>query len=685
MLYVFWTKKYKITNILLVFVPLKNKTNLKKMKNLLNIMLAFFLITATGIAQDKKLKKEQEKANQEFIDYSFIDAQEDYLKLANEGFKSEALLKGLGDSFYFTADYVNAVKWYEELYNFEGFEKDNATDYLYRYAQSLKSSELYDKASLIMKEYKVATGEDLNSPENKRDYLKEIQENSGKFELKNVNFNSALSDFAPAFWKNSLVFSSNRTNGKKVENLHSWNDQPFLDLYVMILEGETYGTTPEIISGDINTQYHESTMVYSTKREIVYFTRNNFSKDDYETDKNGVNRLKLYIGKKNKKGNWKIKEVPFNSDQYSVAHPALSVDENILYFASDMPGGFGNSDLYQVEILEDGFGEIKNLGDKINTRGRDTFPFVSIENILYFSSDDRDGLGGLDIYYTGILENDQFSIVNNIAKPLNSSKDDFGLIVKLDNQGMRNGYFSSNREGGKGFDDIYNFYELPVVCKQIVAGVVRDKNTGAIITDATVILLDDDNKQIAEAISDRKGAFNLGELECEKWYTVRASKTNYSIAEERFRSSTELDLELALDLSLTPKVIGPSVSIGEDLSDLLNIKNINFDYDKSFIRSDAAYELEKVIKYMNRYPSVKIDVRSHTDARGSDSYNLELSKRRNASTIDYIINKGGLSRTRVTGRGYGETQLINGCANGVKCEDKEHEKNRRSEFIVVQK
>ncbi len=655
------------------------------MKYLLQITLACFFITTLSLAQDKEDLKEQKKANKEFTDFSFIDAQEDYLKLAENGFRSIDLLKGLGDSFYFTADYANAAKWYDELYNFPEFDKDSDAEYLYRYAQSLKSIELYDNASSVIKEYKVATGEDLNSPENKRDYLQEIKDNSGKFEIQNADFNSALSDFAPAFWKESLVFSTNRTNGKKVENVHSWNDQPFLDLYVLPLEVETSGAIPEKLLGGINTQYHESTMVYSATRDLVYFTRNNFKKNDYDTDKSGVNRLKLYQGKKDKKGKWDIKELPFNSNQYSVAHPTLSIDEQTLYFASDMPGGFGNSDLYKVAILEDGFGEIQNLGDKINTRGRDTFPFLSSENILYFSSDDRDGLGGLDIYYAGILDNNQFSIVNNIAKPLNSSKDDFGLIVQLNEEGERYGYFSSNRDGGKGFDDIYSFNELPVVCKQMVAGIVKDKNTGAIIPGATVILLDENNKQIAEDLSDANGAFDLGEIACEKWYTARASKTNYSIAEERFQSTAELDLALALDLGLTPKVVGPTISIGEDLSDLLDIENINFDYDKSFIRTDAAYELEKVIRYMNRYPSVKIDVRSHTDARGSDSYNLALSKRRNTSTIDYIINKGGISRSRVTGRGYGETQLINGCSNGVKCDDLIHEQNRRSEFIVVQK
>ncbi len=655
------------------------------MKNVLSLIIPLLLISSLSFAQTKKNKKDENKANQEFADYSFIDAQKEYLKLADSGFRSEDLLKGLGDSYYFTADYVNASVWYKELYNYETFNPEVSTIYLYRYAQSLKSDEQYDAADLIMKEYKIASGEDLNSEKNQRDYREEIRQNSGKYTIANVSFNSALSDFAPAFWNNELVFASNRTNGKKVEKVHSWNNQPFLDMYSVNQDTLNDQVTPQKIKGGINTEYHESTMVYSTLENVVYFTRNNYSKNDYKSDKSGTNRLKLYRAEKNKKDKWKIKEVPFNSNQYSVAHPALSVDEKTLYFASDMPGGFGNSDLYKVSILEDGFGEIVNLGEKINTEGRDTFPFVSADNKLYFSSDSRDGLGGLDVYVTSILEELEFSDVYNLGKPINGPKDDFGLILAPN---LENGYFSSNREGGKGFDDIYSFKQVPVIikeCVQTVSGVVKDKNTGIVLAGAKVILMDADNKILVEELSDTNGGFDLGNIQCEKWHTARASKEGYSIAEERFKSTAELDLALNVDMNLAQKIVGPTISIGEDLSELLNIENINFDYDKSFIRTDAAYELKKVIKYMNKYPTVKIDVRSHTDARGSDAYNLSLSQRRNTSTIDYIINTGGISRSRVTGNGYGETQLLNNCSNGVKCQDEEHEQNRRSEFIVVQK
>ena len=654
------------------------------------LKLCFLIVAILGATNHTiaQKKKEIKKGNQEFTDYSFIDAQEQYLEVVNSGYKTVDILKGLGDSYYFTAAYENAAQWYKELFTMEGFDRNSSsnTEYLYRYAQSLKSVEDYDTADAIMKEYKLAIGEDLDSEKNKRNYREEIKRNSGRYTINAVDFNSPLSDFGTAYWGDSIVFASNRLVNDKKAKLHEWNDQPFLDMYSITLSNNsTQGATPVKIEGDLNSIYHESTMVYSKREDAVYFTRNNFSKNDYKTDQKGTNRLKLYRGKINEKGKWEIEELSFNSNEYSVAHPALSIDEKTLYFVSDMPGGYGNSDLYKTTIGDNGFGWIENLGPEINTEGRDTFPFISKDNFLYFSSDVHEGLGGLDVFTVDLNQGTRNVKVHNVGKPVNSNRDDFSFIF---DSKTRKGYFSSNRDGGMGNDDIYSFLEvrpLNTACEQMITGTVKDKNTGNIIADATVILMDEDNKVIYETTSDNNGKFNLGTIKCETWYTARATKEGYSIAEERFKTTDEVDLILDLQLNLTPKGLGPNIAIGEDLSGLLKIENINFDYDKSFIRKDAAIELQKVIDYMNTYPTVKIDVRSHTDARGSDSYNLSLSKRRNKSTIRWIIEKGNIDASRVTGRGYGETQLLNECSNGVKCSDKLHEQNRRSEFIVVQK
>lgn len=411
------------------------------MKYTLHLITAVcFLIAMPSIfAQDKNL----EKANTNFENFAFIDARNAYLKVAEDGFLSEELLMRLGDSYYFTADYVNAAKWYGKLYDFSDQPK---ADYLYRYAQALKSSGQYKSSDKIMEQFNLTSGGDQRAElfVSERNYLQEIEAQSGRFKLKPVTFNSKLSDFAPAFYAGSLVFASNRLDGKtNASRIHEWNNQPFLDIYRLPSENSEDQVVDKFGS-KVNTKYHESTAVFTKNGQTMYFTRNNFTDKNYKEDSNGTNRLKLYRGKINEEGKWIIDEIPFNSDEYSVAHPALSKDEKTLYFASDMPGGKGMSDLYKVSLDGDGFGTPVSLGDEINTEFRETFPFVSSENKLYFASDGHPGLGGLDVFVTELDSNGTKGVFN-LGRPVNSPKDDFTFIVN-DNEGI--GYFASNRDGG---------------------------------------------------------------------------------------------------------------------------------------------------------------------------------------------------------------------------------------------
>lgn len=644
------------------------------------LIVLFFFGSVSLLAQEKQV----EKGNEDFEDYSYIDARETYLKVAEEGYKSADLFKKLGDSYYYNADYVNAAKWYQQLIL---LEPNLESEYLYKYAQSLKSTGDYSTSDNLMEKFYKAEGGDKRAAlfVKERNYLEEIEGNSGRFFLTNIGFNSELSDFAPSFYGNKLIFASNRTERSFSKRLHDWNEQPFLDLFLIdtVNVGKKKGV--KRMSASINTKYHESTAAISKDGNTMFFTRNNYTNNEYKSDAAGTNLLKLYRAtRENEDKKWNIVEVPFNSDEYSVAHPSLSEDEKTLYFASDMPGGKGLSDLYKVSLSEDGFGSPVNLGDKINTEGRETFPFVSSENILYFASDGHVGLGGLDVFLSEINEDGAMSETYNLGRPINSTKDDFSFIINI-TSGV--GYFASNREGGKGFDDIYGFKRTETIdlsCDQIVNGVVLDKNSKEPIGEATVILLDGENKTLAEVISASNGAFSFP-LECDKQYSARATKEGYSTAEKAFVSTSEneLELDLTLDMEKGKDLDVTPIEVGSDLTKVLNLNPIYFDFDRYNIRPDAAIELQKVIAVLKEYPNMKIDVRSHTDSRGRDSYNLSLSKKRNASTIEYIITAGGINRGRVTGDGYGETVLVNGCSNGVKCEDYEHEQNRRSEFIVV--
>ena len=386
--------------------------------------------------------------------------------------------------------------------------------------------------------------------------------------------------------------------------------------------------------------------------------------------------MKLYKSKL-EDGVWqKAEELPFNSEEYSVAHPALSADGKTLYFASDMPGTLGLSDIWKVAINhDDTFGEPVNLGNTINTEGRDTFPFVTQSGRLFFASDGHVGLGGLDIF---VANGDTNTVeVINVGKPVNSTVDDFSLIL---NEETGEGYFASNRANGVGNDDIYSITPVIPKCEQLITGVVTDNETKQVIAGTTVQLRNAENEVLAQTTTEAQGRYSFNDIACATGYAVRGEKETYKPAEASV-TTADASGETVKDLILTPELV---IREGDDLAIVLNLNPIYFDYDKSFIRPDAALELAKVISVMRQFPTLKIDVRSHTDSRGRDTYNKALSQRRNSSTIQYIIDQG-IASNRLTGRGYGESQLLNRCSNGVKCSDEEHQLNRRSEFIVVER
>jgi outer membrane protein OmpA-like peptidoglycan-associated protein len=362
-----------------------------------------------------------------------------------------------------------------------------------------------------------------------------------------------------------------------------------------------------------------------------------------------------------------------------VAHPVLSPDEKRLYFVSDMTGSVGESDIFMTEIIGDGtYGPIINLGKNINTIGRETFPFITKDGVLYFSSDGHQGLGGLDVFATKIAFNDYNQPVVNVGRPINGPLDDFSFIFDAEN---KKGYFSSNREGGMGEDDIYEFVEndpLVLDCIQEVSGTVRDRISNEVLAGATVMVIDEENKEISSTITDSKGNYIL-QLDCSKGNFVRASRDGYVPAEEYLNKSD--GKPRIIDFYLERDVV--TGGFGDDLAKLLQLSTIYFDLNKYNIRPDAEIEIQKVIVAMEKYPSLKIKVNSHTDSRGVDAYNLWLSQKRAESTVNYMISKG-ISSNRLQGEGFGESRLVNECSNGVPCSSEEHQLNRRSEFIIFE-
>lgn len=642
------------------------------MKKRITYFIVFIVSAMSAYSQKSSLVK----ADKDYDQFAYFDAIKTYERMFDKGYKSAELLEKLANSYYFKADLPNAAKWYGELYD---LKNDLSPEYYYRYAQSLKAIKEYDKADKMMAKFSQMNANDRRAKlaVEQKDYLAIIKKNSGRYSIENAGINTEYSDFGSSFFGDKIVFTSARMKEKVYEKKSPWTGEGYTKLYMVNKSTDGALSDVERVSGNVNSKYNESTAVFTKDGETVYFTRNNYL-DQKGKDKSIL--LKIYRATL-KKGIWDdITELPFNSNDYSVAHPALSPDEKYLYFASDMPGTLGQSDIFKVAINFDGsFGTPENLGEIINTEGRETFPFITSDNELYFASDGHPGLGGLDVFVYKVETDKWYKKVLNVGETLNSSKDDFGFLI---NTTTRLGYFTSNRDGGVGSDDIYKFKELKKIqypCEQFLAGKVTDKVSGVSLDGAKVTLFDSEYKMLKVVIASSDGKFDFGPVGCNEKYYIKTEKTDYN--------SIEVPVVIANESGTTfvPLMLDKSVKelkIGDDLAKVLDLKMILFDLNKSDIRPDAGLELSKVFDVMQQNPNIKVDIRSHTDSRQSSDYNRKLSDRRAKSTMEWLV-KNGIDRKRLTAKGYGESQLLNKCADGVKCTEAEHQANRRSEFIIV--
>ncbi|WP_299097594.1 OmpA family protein [uncultured Winogradskyella sp.] len=634
------------------------------------------MFALTSFAQNGKIKSVED----DYRDFAYVKTSEVLLEVANKGYKSAELFQKLANSYYFRNDMENAAKWYGELMTMNDVIDP---EYYFRYALALKGIEDYKESDKWMKKFNELKPDDMRGKAflSSVDYKSNIEEISrDDIEPHNLEINTELSDFGVTEYENGIVFSSSRGGGRK----YRWNEEPYLDLYSVEKTESGFGEVKEI-QGKVNTKYHESSAVFSPNGKYMFFTRNNFFRLKYKEDGTGINRLQLYRATLSEDGTWdEIHKVHFNSEDYSVAHPTLNVTGTRLYFASDMPGTYGQSDIFVVDVNDDGtLGEPENLGASINTEGQETFPFMDTSGNLFYSSTGFPGLGGLDVFKSEELDqkvdkgSNRNYPIQNVGKPVNSSADDFGYYENLVTKRV---YFSSNREGGKGSDDIYTF-EVPE-CEQLLVGTVQDKKTDELIPNATVILFDGEGKEIERKTVGEDAAFEF-KLECETEYLVRGEKETYLSDEKRFTTpKKKQDLQLQLLLEKDVQEISPC----DDLAKILDIPIIYFDFDKSNIRYDAEIELQKVLAVLNKYPTMNIDIRSHTDCRGPADYNEKLSDRRAKSTRQYLIDNG-IAAERLTAKGYGESQLVNDCGceptNESSCSEEEHQLNRRSEFIIT--
>ncbi len=635
------------------------------------LSIAVLFIAFSSYSQKAKVQK----GDKQYEQYAYIDAIKTYEAVAEKGYKSVDVFQKLGNAYYFNGELDKANKWYVELF---AMNESIDSEYYFRHSQTLKSVGDYEKANQMLEQFSQKNTSDLRAIQyaSEKDYLTVIKENSGRYSVETLNINSANSDYGTAFLGNNLVFASNRETTGLSPKIQKWTNQPFTKLFISKMDSEGNLGNPEEFSSSIDTKFNEATPVFTNDGKTMYFTRNNYNNGKKGKDGERVTLLKIYKASL-KDGKWQeVTELPFNSNDYSAAHPSLSPDEKTLYFASDMAGTFGQSDIFRVGINSDGtFGTPENLGNAINTEGKETFPFVSKDNELYFSSDGHLGLGGLDIFVSKI-EGKSFSEPQNIAEPVNGQMDDFAFMIDTKSS---IGFFSSNREGGQGYDDIYKFKREK--CEQLLAGIITDIHTGDILAGAKVSLYDKDMKFVTSTFADSEGKYAFDDVECGKTYSVRAEKKDYLTKETKVTlsdKSGKTDLSIALEKNIT------KIEEGIDIAKALGNIIIYFDLDKSFIRPDAAIELAKIVEVMKANPTIRVDVRSHTDSRQTHKYNEALSDRRAKATVAWMV-KEGIAKERLTGKGYGETQLINRCSDGVECSEADHQLNRRSEFIIIKK
>ncbi|TVZ08265.1 WD40 repeat protein [Cellulophaga sp. RHA_52] len=593
------------------------------------------------------------------------------------------ILQKAGDSHYYNTNMERAYHWYQILY--DTYKDDLTPDQIFKYSHALKGNGKYGKAKRFMRMYNrmkkdEPTGVELNTEDNARNeqVLDQILNKKPNYEVKNLAVNTENSDFSPMFYSNDkIVFASAKDSSFFNTRRYKWNNQPYLDLYVAKINQQSDDLKDAIkFSKKVNTKYHEASVTFSPDNKTMYFTRNNYGKK-LKRDKNGINNLKLYMSKKIN-GEWsEAVELPFNSDEYSTGHPALSPDGKQLYFVSDMPGSIGETDIFVVDVLEDGlFSTPKNLGPEINTEQKEMFPFLNNKK-LYFSSNGHIGLGGLDVYEVAYDE-EGFKDVVNVGQPINSNKDDFSYII---NEETQKGYFASNRKGGKGDDDIYSFKNLIVeeVNENAIAGVVTEIVTGDLMPNALVTLLDENNIKLKEIVTEEDGSFVFEDLDSNTKYKLQANKETFF--DEELNTATKENQVVNADIAM--RKLHDMIAIENGIKKLKTEK-IFFDFDKSYIRQDASVELDKLVDVMTEYPNMKIKIESHTDVRGNNAYNKYLSDKRAKSTRKYIISKGIDENRIISAIGYGEEQLINGCEDGVNCSREKHQENRRSEFIIVE-
>lgn len=620
------------------------------------------------------------RGNNSYATMRYDNAITNYNKYLSKKSSDDAKIR-LADSYRLNNDYKNAERWYSQVVDIKEIDPVN----MFYYAKILMNNAKYSEAKKWFNNYLKSRADDLLAITllEACNACEDFYEDTTLYSVELADIPNITTAFGQVKYGPGIVFSADKeTFTSKNEN--GWTGRSYLDLYFTIKDKEGNWMIPMALQGDINGMYNDGPATFDVEKGVVYFTRNNYmGKKKLIKSSKDENNLKIFKAEL-VNGKWSnLEELGFNNNEYSCGHPALSPDGKTLYFISDMPGGFGGLDIYKVDFIGDVniqqvedkrktgeqicstvWSAPQNLGKAINTPGNEMFPYFHPDGTLYFSSDGMNGLGGLDIF-SSVFNGERWQTPKNLKYPVNSSKDDFAYVLNEDN---KTGYLSSNRDDS---DKIYEIKKNDPTF--MLTGTIFAKGSNRIISNAIVELVNKETGVSEIVTTDENGKYSW-KLKPESVNKIHASKEGY------FKSGST-------EISTLGKVISETFRADFQLEEIIIekpivLENIYYDLAKWEIRPDAAAELDKFVTVLIDNPGISVELSSHTDARADDRYNMILSEKRAKSAVEYMISKG-VSASRLKWKGYGETKLINQCGNGVVCDEKGHQINRRTEFKVI--
>jgi len=587
----------------------------------------------------------------------------------------------LARAYMGTSQYAKAA----ESYAIASVEPEMSDTDRIEYGKALMASENYTKAQEVFEAILVRDrgNEVVTALSSACKNIGSLKRDSALYSVKPLNIPGLRTIYSPMPYEDGILVSGEKVvSGAK----DPYTGFSYTDLYYVKKDGSSWAS-PQAMTA-LNGNYHDGIACLSKDGKVMYFTRSNYDGKRLDKDATNVNNTQIYYSNKSAEGNWsEPKALPFNDENFMFAHPSLSSDGSTLYFSSNKSGGFGGMDLYKSTLQETNWSSPVNLGANVNTTGNEVFPFYQNKDTLYFSSDSHTTIGGQDILYS-VNRSGDWSKPYHMSYPMNSPNDDFGIVFT---ESGSKGYLSSNRMGA---DQIYEFeiFNPVLTLKGLVTGIEDVMPIGG--AKITIMNLTDGTEEVI--YSDENGEFAYP-LQPGKNYRVKIEDDGHFAQTKEIstigKTSSE---EIPLIFEMKQLIVSNPVDIGnpngsgtggnldKDGEFAYAVPNIYWDYNKWDIRPDAEPYLNQLVKLFKDNPNLKVEIRSHCDSRGSYPFNDELSQKRATAVVDYVISKG-VKRSMMISKGMGERKLVNKCKDGVECSEEEHQKNRRTEFLVISK